>query len=366
MRSTLAFVFLFLLFGCRTSNPFEFRFHNKPVEVPIRTVGRSDGSISWALDRIDQRTLPLDNKLQHQNTGAGVTIYVFDGGVLADHPDLKGRVRRGFDSLAFCDAHGTSVADAAAGKDFGVALQAEIVDVTVFDTCPKKQANFNEFIQRLKRAVDWVIEDHKKTRRPSVANWSFFIDSMPHSEINELVRKLVRDSITVVVSAGNLDLNACHLSPGGISEAITVSSSYIEIDSVKNGLTFNSDWKFKDAAFGSCVDLYAPGVNVILASFDDQQVPTYQTWFGTSMATGFVSGAAALYLETHPLASPEDVSSQLKCLATQDVVSNTPDVKDTRLLYIKDVNARCELTGNTLETKPRSKSRLRRIMETIF
>src|SRR4051812_13604031 len=49
-------------------------------------------TVSLALDRIDQHNLPLDHTYRRQGTGAGVTVYVFDGGVLGSHPELAGRV----------------------------------------------------------------------------------------------------------------------------------------------------------------------------------------------------------------------------------------------------------------------------------
>src|SRR5438045_1143239 len=90
-------------------------------------------TVSFALDRIDQRDLPLDHTYRHAGTGRGVTIYVFDGGVSMDHPELVGRVRRGYSAFpedpGICNAHGTAVAGAIAGKTIGVAQDA--VDVTV-------------------------------------------------------------------------------------------------------------------------------------------------------------------------------------------------------------------------------------------
>src|SRR3954462_13342571 len=50
---------------------------------------------SAALDRIDQRSLPLDETYQRNGSGRGVTVYVFDGGILPTHPELVGRVRLG-------------------------------------------------------------------------------------------------------------------------------------------------------------------------------------------------------------------------------------------------------------------------------
>src|ERR671915_1501770 len=71
-------------------------------------------TVSFALDRIDQRRLPLDRTYSRGGTGKGVTVYVFDGGVAAGHPELAGRVRRASYSAfpadpAICNAHGTAV-----------------------------------------------------------------------------------------------------------------------------------------------------------------------------------------------------------------------------------------------------------------
>src|SRR5207249_5312395 len=70
-------------------------------------------TLSLALDRIDQRVLPLDRTYRRIGTGRGVTVYVFDGGVLSAHPELSGRVRKGYDAFPsdpkVCNAHGTAV-----------------------------------------------------------------------------------------------------------------------------------------------------------------------------------------------------------------------------------------------------------------
>src|SRR5436190_19570175 len=98
----------------------------------IATPYSESRTASIALDRIDQRALPLDRTYKHYGTGQGITVYVFDGGVMSDHPDLAGRYRRGFDAFPneehICNAHGTAVAGAIAGTTLGVAPQAEIVD----------------------------------------------------------------------------------------------------------------------------------------------------------------------------------------------------------------------------------------------
>src|SRR5213079_2983333 len=105
-------------------------------------------------------------------TGHGVTVYVFDGGVLASHPELAGRVRKGYDAWpqddSVCNAHGTAVAGAIGGRTLGVAPEAEIVDVKMVE-CTKLRGTVEAIVQGTK----WAIQDHKANGRPAVANWSF-------------------------------------------------------------------------------------------------------------------------------------------------------------------------------------------------
>jgi subtilisin family serine protease len=289
-------------------------------------------TLSLALDRIDQRMPPLDRTYRHVGSGRGVTVYVFDGGVSTEHPQLVGRVRTGFtgfpDDPKVCNAHGTAVAGAIAGTTLGVAPDAEIVDVKMVQ-CEKLRGTIKAIVD----GAHWVIKDHKEHPGPAVANWSFIADTSARiPALDSAVAALRANGIAVIVSAGNMDIDACRVSPGNSQGTIVVGASAVDVDT-SAALAQMVDRRAAGTAWGPCIDLYAPGDSVLLPSLDHEMKPISQLWNGTSMAAGYVSGAAALFLEAHPLASPDQLAEALKHNATADVIrdAHTPF---TRMLFV--------------------------------
>ena len=300
--------------------------------APVTTEYVESQTVSLALDRIDQQTLPLDRTYKRFGTGAGVTVYVFDGGILDTHPELAGRVRRGFNAFPgedhLCNAHGTAVAGAVAGTTLGAAPDAEIVDVKMVE-CRRLRGTIEAIVQ----GTRWVIADAARhPGRRAVANWSFIADTAATIPALDSAVTALRDAgIPVVVSAGNIEMNACRVAPANSPGAIVVGASRVRrigTDSTARLV----DARTPGTAFGACLDVFAPGDSVLLPSIEGRQ-PTTQLWTGTSMSAGYVSGAIALYLEAHPDASPDDVAGHIRSTSRGTVVdpSRSPS---TGLLYI--------------------------------
>ena len=151
-----------------------------------------------------------------------------------------------------------------------------------------------------------------------ISNWSFIADtSAVIPALDSAVATLLRHNIPVVVSAGNLETNACRVSPANSPGTIVVGSSSLYTDPTTSG---PADRRAPGTAYGPCIDIYAPGDSVLLPSFDQDQKSTTQLWNGTSMSAGYVSGAVALFLEANPNATPAQSLAHLKTTATPNVV----------------------------------------------
>lgn len=299
---------------------------------PVTTEYVESQTVSFALDRIDQQSLPLDRTYRHFGTGSGVTVYVFDGGILGTHPELVGRVRRGFNAFPdeehLCNAHGTAVAGAIAGTTLGVAPGAEIVDVKMVE-CRRLRGTIDAIVQ----SARWVIADHARTpERRAVANWSFIADTAATiPALDSAITALREAGIPVVVSAGNIEMNACRIAPANSPGAIVVGASRIRRVG-RDSTARLVDARTPGTAFGSCLDVFAPGDSVLLPSIEGR-LATTQLWTGTSMSAGYVSGAIALYLESHPTASPDEVADHIRTSARGTVVDPARSPK-AGLLFI--------------------------------
>ena len=280
---------------------------------------RPDGGIvplSWGLDRIDQRGLPLDNRLVRPTDGAGVTVYVVDTGVRSTHAEFARRVAPGYSAIndgfgtSDCHGHGTHTAGVIAGSNYGVAPAALIVPVRVLDC--EGLGTTSEVIA----GIDWLIAHHTG-RAPAVANMS--LGGPRSAALDMAVARGIADGITFVVSAGNSNVDACTMSPAGEPGAITV------------GATDSSDARWSSSNVGPCVDVFAPGVAIVSAGHTGDSASRVLT--GTSAASPHVAGVAALALGRNPTSTPSEVAALIVSTASKNAVVNPGIGSANRLIY---------------------------------
>jgi hypothetical protein len=246
------------------------------------------------LDRTSERLLPLDHRYTFHQTGAGVNVYIFDTGIRVTHGEFVGRASGDFTSIddgngaSDCNGHGTHVAGIVGGATFGIAKGVRLHPVRVLP-CSGRDGPISAAIA----GVEFVTSN---ARHPAVANMS--LGSGPSISLDTAVTNSIASGVTYVVSAGNDSANACGVSPARVPTAITVGA----IDPLHDTIASFSNW-------GTCIDLFAPGVN-ILSSWNTDNSAT-QTVSGTSQAAPHVTGVVAEILESNPTFTPGQVWSEI-------------------------------------------------------
>jgi aqualysin 1 len=271
-----------------------------PAPAPTQTV-------PWGIDRIDA---DMSSTLAGNRSGAitNVNAYVLDTGI-ASHSDLN-VVRRvdfigsgllglgGNQGNTDCNGHGTHVAGTVAARDnttsvVGVAPGAPLTAVRVLG-CDGSGAT-----SAVIAGIDWVTANAVK---PAVANMS--LTGGANQALDDAVRRSVTSGVFYALAAGNSGANACNESPAragaGVDNGImTVAATDIN----------EAEASFSN--FGACVDVWAPGVNILSTSRSGGTT----TLSGTSMASPHVAGGGALRLSAAPTLSPASVEANLRSLA---------------------------------------------------
>jgi subtilisin len=281
----------------------------QPAQVLPNGVNRVEGELSSAASGDGRGAVDVD-------------VAVIDGGFQLDHPDVD--VRPGIDCAGFGfhnkDNHGIGVAGVVGAVDnaigvVGVAPGSRIWAVASFD------ASGAGTLSDVLCGLEWVTANAATLE---VVNMSFgFVGSddgkcgrKTGQALHEAICRVTAAGVTAVAAAGNAGIDAATRTPAAYSEVIT-ASGIADFDGVPGGLAsdclkkapvlVHDDTFAYFSNYGAVVDIAAPAMCILSADLGGK----YSLYDGTSFASPHVAGAAALYLSTHPKASPSQVRRAL-------------------------------------------------------
>lgn len=280
-------------------------FGKKSPAPPIKNTSfQDDATAYWGIHAV--------KAIASHFTGKGIKLAVLDTGFNLTHPDFLDRtiVSESFidgESVDDLNGHGTHcIGIAVSGKNqknnvrYGVARDAAIyVGKVLSDAGSGTDSS-------ILAGMEWALLNHCKIISMSLG--ASVSEGEPYSRIyNDLAKRLMDEGILIIAAAGN-DSNRS----SGILRPVSHPANCPNIMAVGA-----LDSKLKMADFscagindeGGEVDIAAPGVDI----FSSYKSPKdYGFLSGTSMATPFVAGLAALLWEEFPEASPIEIWKKLQ------------------------------------------------------
>ena len=249
---------------------------------------------NWAYERVDADSALDYYKLKVKSN---INIAVVDSGINYNHKLFKNRIIRTKYNISSTGAendemddygHGTEVSGVIANS---TSSNVKISSYKIMDGSGK--GNYSAVVS----ACCYMME---LSNRPDVVNFSL---GLKNGEVimETVIDELVNSGITVVAAAGN-DNREVYETPGKCENAITVAA----FDYYDKPCSFTN--------YGGVVDISAPGEYIYTADMSNNNAYTFS--LGTSLATPFVSAAAAYVLMENKNYTPEQVKQELIATAT--------------------------------------------------
>ena len=270
-------------------------------------------------------------------TGTGkVVVAIIDSGVYGKHEDLSGKLLPGCDFFdgdsdaapgldsGFEAGHGTHVAGIAAAvgnNDTGVAGVAygpgvRLLPVKVFDDVGTV-GTVDELLNGLLWAAGLPVEGVATNPHPAdIVNMSLGIDTAKLMDgtlkaIDEVTQRVLERGVVMFAATGNNGFDDRIFAPASAPAVFAVGS----VDGGRGRSAFSNYAASSYAARGAGVDFMAPGGEApdsecfsVLSTFP---LNDYVCQAGTSMASPFVAGVAALLLSRNPGLSPAQLKTKL-------------------------------------------------------
>ncbi|KAJ7863371.1 peptidase S8/S53 domain-containing protein [Mycena leptocephala] len=314
-----------------------------PVTSSRSSLERRRSGAPWNLERISHGGNPLSSGPSpgpksatsqdwtyfagDRADGEGVAIYIVDTGIKATHPEIAQNVKSVGDdflvhsvpgSMDDTNGHGTAVASVAAGATVGVANKATLfpmrvlTEYTDLDSTAQSILKSKLTFQSVSEGIINVVEHYEQVwnggrtsgvMKPAIINLS--ISMWKDGFFRTAVEAAIKAGIHVVIAAGNSNVDWCkYYLPSDIGHIVV-------------GATDIDDNKADFSNFGPCVDVYAPGASIVVASHTGGL--TLKS--GTSFSTPLVAGMIAAIISSTGNMSPADMKKRIIADATGKVVN---------------------------------------------
>ncbi|XP_056132327.1 proprotein convertase subtilisin/kexin type 9 [Lampris incognitus] len=266
-------------------------------------------NVPWNLQRLLQPHSDTSDteKYRPPNAEGMAEVYLMDGSVQSSHREIEGQVLvTDFNDVpeedgvrvhrqdSQCDSHGTHIAGVVSGWDSGIARGASINQVRVLN-CQGKGT-----VSGALAGMEYIRATLLARPVSSVVVLLPFIGGFSRS-LNAACREMVANRAVVIAAAGNFRDDACLYSPASEPEVITIGA----VNSADQPMSLGAG----GTNLGRCVDLFAPGDDIVSASSDCSTCFTSSS--GTSQAAAHVAGIAAVILSSSPNASSVQILQNL-------------------------------------------------------
>ncbi|OGM20610.1 hypothetical protein A2771_01465 [Candidatus Woesebacteria bacterium RIFCSPHIGHO2_01_FULL_38_26b] len=258
-------------------------------------------SKQWGLSKIN-----ADSGWDISHGNSNVKIAVVDTGINYNHPDISSKIELSVNcTSSSCsryftsdpDGHGTHVAGISAGITnngvgiAGIGWDSKLFSVKVLDD------SGSGYYSWIANGIMWAADNGADVINLSLGG------SLSSFTLENAVNYAWNKGVVIVAAAGNRG-STSRTYPAYYSNAIAVAA------------TDSTDKKASFSNYGSWVEVASPGVS-IYSTYGSG----YEYLSGTSMATPFVSGLAALIKAKNPAFSNSQIRGKLE--SSSDAISGT-------------------------------------------
>ncbi|KAI1147649.1 proteinase T-like protein [Nemania diffusa] len=270
---------------------------------------------TWGLARVSHHSRTATGYVYDESAGAGTCSYIVDTGIFTAHAEFEGRATwlANFADNTNSDGngHGTHVSGTVGSKTYGVAKKTKLYAVKVLDSSGSGTTS------GVVAGMNFVTSDvaTRDCANGTTANMS--LGGASSTAINTAARAMVSAGVFLAVAAGNSNTDAATSSPAGEPQACTV------------GATTSADARASFSNYGTVVDVFAPGQDV-LSTWNNGGTNTIS---GTSMASPHVAGLGAYLLGLEGPKAPQALCAYIASIGTSGVLSGVPSGTINKIAY---------------------------------